>query len=120
MPERISPPPDATRNTHCTAAQYEALYRRSLEDPDGFWAEQAKRIDWVKAPTRIGNWSYDPVDIKWYEDGVLNLCHNCVDRHLAARSSDPAILWEGDEPGFTRTLTLRRAPCRSRADGRTA
>jgi len=105
MPERIPPPPEATRNTHCTAAQYEALYRRSLEDPDGFWAEQAERIDWVAAPTRIGNWSYDPVDIKWYEDGVLNLCHNCVDRHLAARSNDPAILWEGDEPGTTRTLT---------------
>ena len=61
------------------------LYARSLADPDGFWAEQARRIDWVTAPTQIANWSYDPVEIKWFEDGVLNLCYNCVDRHLAAR-----------------------------------
>ncbi len=79
---------------------------RSLDDPDGFWAEQAKRIDWVTAPTRIADWCYDPVEIKWFEDGVLNLCHNCVDRHLAARSADTAIVWEGDEPGVTRTLTF--------------
>src|SRR5688500_6389925 len=105
MPERIPPPPEATRNTHCTAEQYEAMYRRSLEDPDGFWAEQAQRIDWVRAPSRIGNWSFDPVDIKWYEDGILNLCHNCVDRHLEARSDQVAILFEGDEPGTGRSLT---------------
>ena len=105
MAERIPPPPSATAGTHCTADQYEALYRRSLEDPDGFWAEQAERIDWVKAPTRISDWSFDPVDIKWYEDGILNLCHNCVDRHLEARSGDVAIVWEGDEPGHSRTLT---------------
>src|SRR5688572_357764 len=101
--ERVLPPAEAVASTHCTADQYEALYRRSLEDPDGFWAEQALRLDWVTAPTRIANWSYDPVDIKWFEDGVLNLCHNCVDRHLAERSQQVAILWEGDEPGKTRS-----------------
>jgi acetyl-CoA synthetase len=105
MPERIPPPPGATRNTHCTREQYEAMYRRSLDDPDGFWAEQAQLLDWVRPPTIVANWSFDPVEIKWFEDGVLNLCHNCVDRHLAARSSDPAIVWEGDEPGTGRTLT---------------
>jgi acetyl-CoA synthetase len=99
------PPAAAIATTHCTAEQYDALYARSLADPDGFWAEQARRIDWVTAPARIANWSYDPVEIKWFEDGVLNLCHNCVDRHLAARSADVAIIWEGDEPGVTRTLT---------------
>ena len=103
--ERVLPPSDAVADTHCTAEQYERLYRRSLEDPDGFWAEQALRLDWVDPPTRIANWSYDPVDIKWLEDGVLNLCHNCVDRHLAERSQQVAILWEGDEPGKTRSLT---------------
>jgi acetyl-CoA synthetase len=105
MADRIPPPPGATRDTHCTAEHYDALYRQSLADPDGFWAEQAKRIDWVRAPTRIANWSFDPVDIKWFEDGVLNLCHNCLDRHLEARSADAAIIWEGDEPGITRTLS---------------
>jgi acetyl-CoA synthetase len=105
MAELIPPPPAATENTHCTLEQYEALYARSLADPDGFWAEQARRIDWVKAPTRIANWSFDPVDIKWYEDGILNLCFNCVDRHLKARSAQTAIVWEGDAPGVTRTLT---------------
>jgi len=106
MADRIPPPQNLVRTSHCDLTDYEALYRRSLEDPDGFWAEQAGRIDWFRAPAMIGNWSYDPVAIKWFEDGVLNLCHNCVDRHLAARSGDVAIVWEGDEPGVTRTLTF--------------
>jgi acetyl-CoA synthetase len=105
MADRIPPPAAAVAGTHCTAEQYDALYARSLEDPDGFWAEQARRIDWVETPTRIADWSFDPVEIKWFEDGVLNLCHNCVDRHLAARSADTAIIWEGDEPGVTRKLS---------------
>jgi len=105
MAALITPPPSATGETHCTPEQYRSLYARSLDDPDGFWAEQAQRIDWVKAPETIANWSYDPVDIKWYEDGILNLCHNCVDRHLEARSGERAIVWEGDEPGTTRALT---------------
>ena len=105
MAETIKPPPDAIRDTHCTAEQYDSLYRQSLDDPDVFWAGQAKRIDWVRVPERIANWSYDPVDIKWFEDGVLNLCHNCVDRHLPARAADVAIIWEADEPGVTRTLS---------------
>jgi acetyl-CoA synthetase len=106
MADTIPPPAAAIADTHCTAAQYDALYRRSLDDPDGFWAEQAKRIDWVEAPAQIANWSYDPVEIKWFEDGILNLCYNCVDRHLAARSADIAIVWEGDEPGVTRRLSF--------------
>jgi acetyl-CoA synthetase len=106
MADRIAPPTETVRDTHCTAEQYDALYARSLDDPDTFWADQAKRIDWVKAPTRIANWSFDPVDIKWFEDGILNLCHNCVDRHLPDRADDVAILWEGDEPGVTRAVTF--------------
>ncbi|HET9427205.1 MAG TPA: acetate--CoA ligase [Allosphingosinicella sp.] len=102
---RIPPPAEAIRNSHCGPEQYDALYRRSIEDPDGFWAEQAQRLEWFRAPTRIGDWSFDPVEIRWFEDGVLNLCHNCVDRHLAERSQQNAILWEGDEPGDIRSLT---------------
>ncbi|MFL6844392.1 MAG: acetate--CoA ligase [Allosphingosinicella sp.] len=105
MDSRI-PPPDAARaSTHCTLDDYERLYRQSLDTPDAFWAEQARRIDWVTVPTRISNWSFDPVEIKWFEDGILNLCHNCVDRHLAARADQVAILFEGDEPGTGRSLT---------------
>src|SRR5688572_11927381 len=105
MAELIPPPVSATEHGHCTAAQYDALYARSLDDPDGFWGEQAKRIDWVRFPRTIVHWSYDPLDIKWFEDGVLNLCHNCVDRHLPERANDIALIWEGDEPGVTRSLT---------------
>jgi acetyl-CoA synthetase len=105
MAQTISPPDAARADTHCTADQYETLYRRSIEDPDGFWAEQARRIDWEAVPERIANWSWDPVDIKWFEDGILNLCHNCVDRHLPARAGEPAIVWEGDAPGETRILS---------------
>ena len=87
MEERLSPPDAARANSHCSLEDYQALYRRSLEDQDGFWSDQAKRIDWVRAPERIANWSFDPVEIKWYEDGILNLCFNCVDRHLPERAN---------------------------------
>jgi acetyl-CoA synthetase len=105
MSEMIQPAEDALLRTHCTPEDYERLYRDSIEQPDAFWAEQARRIDWTRFPTRIGDWSYDPVDIKWFEDGILNLCHNCVDRHLAARSADTALVWEADAPGDVRSLT---------------
>jgi acetyl-CoA synthetase len=105
MSDRIAPPEEFVRNARLQAGDYEEHYRRSIEDPDGFWAEEARRIDWVRFPTLISNWSYDPVEIRWFEDGVLNLCHNCVDRHLADKADTPAIIWEGDEPGATRTLS---------------
>jgi acetyl-CoA synthetase len=105
MSEQIPPPAEAVRNTHCDAECSETLYRRSVEDPDGFWREQAKRIDWIEAPETIANWSFDPVDIRWFEDGVLNLCYNCVDRHLATQIDDIALIWEGDEPGVMKRLT---------------
>jgi len=105
MNQVIPPPADAVAGAHCTLADYESLYRQSIDQPDAFWAEQARRIDWERAPTRIADWSFDPVDIRWFEDGVLNLCHNAVDRHLAARSADIALIWEADTPGDVRSLT---------------
>jgi acetyl-CoA synthetase len=105
MIERVTPPEALVRTAHCDAGDYERLYQQSLDDPDGFWSDQAQRIDWVTPPTRISNWSYDPVDIKWFEDGVLNLCFNCVDRHLEARADQTALLFEGDEPGMGRAIT---------------
>jgi acetyl-CoA synthetase len=105
MTEFVARPPEAEASSHCTAAGYDQLYRQSLDDPDTFWKEQLKRISWVKEPQRIANWSYDPVSIKWFEDGELNLCYNCVDRHLADDPDRIALIWEGDEPGVTRSLS---------------
>ena len=100
-------PPASNHSTHCTGADYDQLYARSIADPDGFWAQQARRIDWMKSPETIGNWSYDPVSIKWFEDGVLNICHNAVDRHVAAGKGDvTALIFEPDDPKApARTLT---------------
>jgi acetyl-CoA synthetase len=105
MQDLYSPPETLVKTAHAGPQDYQALYRRSLEDPDGFWSDQARRIDWVKAPTRIAHASFDPVDIKWFEDGVLNLCYNAVDRHLGDRANQAAFLFEGDEPGTGRSIT---------------
>jgi acetyl-CoA synthetase len=91
-------PAHTAARTICDAETYEAMYRRSLKDPDGFWREQIGIVDWIKTPDVMGNWSYAPVNIKWFEDGVLNACANCVDRHLPARADQPAIVWEADDP----------------------
>jgi acetyl-CoA synthetase len=105
MSEPIQPPESLVRLAHVNAGDYEALYRQSLQNPDAFWASQAERIDWVQPPTRISNASFDPVDIRWFEDGILNLCHNCVDRHLHSRADQAALIFEGDEPGQGRTIS---------------
>jgi acetyl-CoA synthetase len=98
MSDMVPIPANAIAGTHTTAADYDRLYAQSLSDPDSFWETQAKRIDWITPPTMIGNWSYDPVSIKWYEDGVLNLCHNAVDRHVAAGRGDAiAFIFEPDD-----------------------
>ena len=96
----FQPSAAAIARTHVTKAQYDAMYARSVSDPDGFWADQAKRLDWVKFPTRIKNTSfaYPDVSIKWFEDGVLNVAANCIDRHLAEHGDDIAIIWEPDDP----------------------
>jgi acetyl-CoA synthetase len=105
MADRIAPPEVFAAAAHANAGAYDRLYRQSLDDPDSFWANEARRIDWVRFPTRIANWSFDPVDIKWFEDGILNLCHNCVDRHLESRADQVALLFEGDEPGEGRSVS---------------
>jgi len=91
-------------------AKYRDLYARSLKDPNGFWSEHAKRLDWIKPFKKVKNTSYDPhnVSIKWYEDGTLNVAHNCVDRHLAKRGDQVAILWEGDDPKDDKKITYRQ------------
>ncbi len=96
--------------THVTAQQYEEMYARSLSDPQAFWAEQGKRIDWIKPFTKVKNTSfaYPDVSIKWFEDGVLNISANCVDRHLKTRGDQVAIIWEGDTPGTDEKITYHQ------------
>ncbi len=107
MSDMIQPDSKATSNTHANSSDYEALYSESLSDPDEFWSKQAERLEWTQVPSTISNWSYDPVSIKWFEDGVLNICHNAVDRHVAAGRGDvTALIFEPDDPaGEGRKLT---------------
>ena len=93
-------PQDWAQNSRITADRYDALYARALKDPEQFWLEQAKRLDWYRAPTMAGNASFNKADfgIKWFEDGQLNASVNCIDRHLDSRSDDIAIIWEPDVP----------------------
>jgi acetyl-CoA synthetase len=88
-------------------AKYKAMYEQSVKDPEGFWGEQGKRLDWSKPYTKVKNTSYDPhnVSIKWYEDGELNVSYNCVDRHAAATPDKVAIIWEGDDPNDDKKIT---------------
>ncbi|MEE4174026.1 MAG: acetate--CoA ligase [Xanthomonadales bacterium] len=90
-------------------ADYAALYRESVEDNEGFWAKQARRIDWMTPFTKVKDvsWSRDDLHIRWFEDGTLNVCHNCVDRHLEARGDQTAILWEGDDPNRDAHISYR-------------
>lgn len=87
---------------------YQKLYAESLENPDGFWRAQAKRLKWRKFPSVIRNASFDgDVSIKWFEDGTLNAAENCLDRHLPERANDTAIIWVGDAPGEIRHITFQ-------------
>ena len=90
-------------------AKYKALYDASIKDPDAFWGEHGKRIDWIKPYTKVKNVSYAPgnVSIKWFEDGVTNVALNCVDRHLAKRGDQVAIIWEGDDPNESKKITYK-------------
>jgi acetyl-CoA synthetase len=97
--------------------KYLQMYRQSLDDPDGFWGEQGKRLHWFKPYTKVKNayFAEGDVSVKWYEDGSLNAAYNCLDRHLETRGDQTAIIWEGDDPGESSTLTYRElhaAVCR--------
>jgi acetyl-CoA synthetase len=97
-------------NAHLDAAAYHRLYAASVADPEGFWAEHGKRIDWIKPYTKVKDTSFAPgnVSIKWFEDGTLNVAANCIDRHLATRADQTAIIWEADSPDTpARHITYR-------------
>lgn len=102
---------------HVDGDRYRKLYESALEDPDSFWLEQAKNLDWITFPTQGKNttFAYPDVSIRWFEDGVLNACHNCLDRHLDSRGDQTAIIWERDRPGESVRYTYRelhREVCR--------
>ncbi|HMB14561.1 MAG TPA: AMP-binding protein, partial [Roseovarius sp.] len=98
--QTYAPSADFAAKAHIDAAKYEEMYAASISDPVAFWAEHGKRIDWIKPYSRVKDVNYDfgNVSIKWFEDGTLNVAANCVDRHLATRGDQTAIIWEPDEP----------------------
>ena len=106
-PQTIVAKPDADWGASCGPREYAQAYTRSLEHSDDFWREQAERLDWFETPTRIADWSFDPVDIKWFTGGKLNICHNAVDRHVTAgRGETTALIFEPDDPdGEVRRIT---------------
>ena len=101
-------PSDWAEKAFMTSDGYEAAYRRSLADPENFWRNEAERIDWITPFTKVKSTSFNEADfgIKWFEDGVLNVSANCLDRHLPHRADDVAIIWEGDDPSQQRRITF--------------
>jgi acetyl-CoA synthetase len=110
MSEKIfQVPAQWKQRAYINEAQYPEMYARSINDPEGFWGEMGQRLDWFKPYTRVKNTSFEPhnLSIKWYEDGITNVCHNCIDRHLANRGDQVAIIWEGDDPNENKHITYR-------------
>jgi len=107
-------PESYAAKAHVDAADYASTYARSVQDNEAFWADIAKRLDWVRFPTKIKDVSFDRSDlhIRWYEDGILNASYNCLDRHLDKRGDQTAILWEGDDPARDEAITYRQLHAR--------
>jgi acetyl-CoA synthetase len=100
--------PEIAATAHVNATRYRDMCEQASRDPDAFWSEQARRIPWVRFPTIIKNAKFTGnVDIKWFEDGVLNASAACLDQHLATRGDQVAIIWEGDDPNASRSITYR-------------
>jgi acetyl-CoA synthetase len=108
--EKIYAVDDATASrAFIDRSGYEDMYRRSIEDNEGFWAEQGAIVEWIRPFTKVRDVSFakDDLHIRWYYDGKLNVCHNCIDRHLETKADDVAIIWEGDDPADDLKLTYR-------------
>ena len=106
--DRLFAPSESTvANALIDNSGYQAMYDASIADPDAFWAEHGKRIDWIKPYSQVSDVSYDKADlhISWFGDGTLNAAANCLDRHLAGRSDQTAIIWEGDDPADSRHIS---------------
>lgn len=103
-------PPEWAERAYVDAAGYAEKYRRSIEEPEAFWREEAARLDWIKPWTQVSKTSFAEADfgIEWFADGTLNVSANCLDRHLAERGDTVAIIWEGDDPSQQRKITYRQ------------
>jgi acetyl-CoA synthetase len=111
MSDKVYPvPAEWAERAYINADQYRELYERSVSDPEGFWSDAGKKLEWIKPYSRAKNTSFQPgnVDIRWFEDGTLNVSANCIDRHLATRGDQVAIIWEGDNPNESETITYRQ------------
>jgi acetyl-CoA synthetase len=113
----IPVPPEWKSRTHIDAEKYEGWYIASIADAAGFWGEEGRKLQWMKPFTKVKNTSFKPHDfhIRWFEDGTLNVSANCIDRHLATRANQTAIIWEGDDPAQSRHISyaeLHREVCR--------
>ncbi|MBL4596184.1 MAG: acetate--CoA ligase [Robiginitomaculum sp.] len=95
---------------HVDEAEYHRLYQASIDDPEAFWAEAGQRLNWFTPYTKVKNcsWDRDDLRVRWYEDGQLNVAYNCIDRHLETRGSEAAIIWEGDDPAQSKTITYQQ------------
>ena len=103
------PSPASGPSAHANAAIYKDMYGFSISDPDSVWEYHGKRIDWIKPFARVKNTCFDSgkISIKWFEDGTTNVASNCIDRHLAKRAEQVAIIWEGDDPKESKKITYR-------------
>ena len=98
--------PEIAATAHVNAEAYARMYEQSVKDPEGFWGEQGKRLDWIKPYSKVKDVNFnDDVHIRWFYDGTLNVSANCIDRHLATRGDQTAILFEGDDPGVSKAIT---------------
>ncbi len=108
--QQVYPVPEAiAKDAWIDNDKYLAMYKHSIEDPEGFWGEHGKRLDWIKPYTKVKDVSFQAPDvhIKWFHDGTLNVSANCLDRHLATRGDQVALLWEGDSPDVSKAVTYR-------------
>jgi acetyl-CoA synthetase len=110
MSDKTYPVPgDWAKKAWLDDAAYQQQYKRSIDDPEGFWGDAGRRLDWIKPYTKVKTTSFnEPVSIKWFEDGQLNVSVNCIDRHLAKRGDQVAIIWEGDSPNEDEKITYRQ------------
>ncbi len=110
LDEMHQPPAEVVARAYVDAEGYARMYADSIADPDAFWGEQGRRLDWIKPFTRVKNTSfaYHGVSIKWFEDGKLNVSANCIDRHLATRGDQTAIIWESDDPNVSEHVSYRQ------------
>ncbi len=104
----FSVPENISKTAHITEEKYNELYEKSINKPEEFWAEMSQRISWFKKPTKIKNTSFEgDVNIRWYEDGILNACYNCVDRHIIEKGNQTALIFEGDNPANSYHVTYQ-------------